>query len=120
MNTQQPRSFTTERIDVNVRAETDTLKTVVMCWANPCRINLSMVASIFDASVRKQMRHNTWKTYDYVRAREQQQRVVQVLRDHGVTVLFLDNVPGVGSQHYTRDIAFCIDDALFVARIWLG
>lgn len=117
MNTQQPQSFTTQRIHVNVRSEIDTLKTVVMCWANPHRTTLSMVASVFNSSVRKQLRHNIWKTYDYVRVREQQQRVVQVLRDHGVTVLFLDNVPGISSQHYTRDIAFCIDDAFFVARM---
>ena len=117
MNTQQPRSLTTERIHVNVRSEINTLKSVVMCWANPGRISLSMVASVFNSSVREQLRHNIWKNYDYVRVREQQQRVVQVLRDHGVTVLFLDNVPGVCSQHYTRDIAFCIDDAFFVARM---
>lgn len=118
MNTQQPQSFTTERIHVNVRSETDTLKTVVMCWANPHRTNLRMMASsLFDSSVREQLRHNTWKNYDYVRVREQQQRVVDVLREHGVTVLLLDNVSNVNSQHYTRDIAFCIDDALFVARM---
>ena len=115
MNIEQSQSST--RIHVNVRSEIDTLKTVVMCWANPCRINLRMIASVFDSSVREQWRHNTWKYYSYLRVREQQRRVVQVLRDHGVTVLFLDNVPGIGSQHYTRDIAFCIDDALFAARM---
>ena len=114
MNTQSP---ITERIHVNVCSEFDRLKTVVMRWANPARISLSMVASVFNASVCAQLRHNTWKYYDYMRVREQQQHVVQILRDHGVAVLFLDNVPGVGSQHYTRDIAFCIDDAFFVARM---
>lgn len=95
MNTQQDQSLTSERIHVAVRSEIDTLKTVVMCWANPCRINLSMALSVFDSSVREQLRYNTWGSYDYVRVREQQQRVVEVLRDHGVTVLFLDNVPGL-------------------------
>jgi N-dimethylarginine dimethylaminohydrolase len=117
MDPPQPRSSTTERIHVNVRSEIDTLKTVVMCWANPFRTNLGMVTSVFSSSVRKQLRHNTWKTYSYERVREQQQRVAQVLRDHGVVVLFVDNVSGINSQHYTRDIAFCIDDAFFVARM---
>ncbi len=117
MDTQQPQSFSTHRIHVNVRSEIDTLKTVVMCWANPGRINVSMVTSVFNASVREQLRHNIWKNYDYVRVRAQQQRVVEVLRDYGVVVLVLDNMPGINSQHYTRDIAFCIDDAYFVARM---
>lgn len=117
MNTQQNQSLTSERIHVAVRSEIDTLKTVVMCWANPCRINLSMALSVFDSSVREQLRYNTWGNYDYVRVREQQQRVIEVLRDHGVTVLFLDNVPGISSQHYTRDIAFCIDDTFFLSRM---
>lgn len=106
-----------ERIHVNVRSEIDPLKTVIMCWANPCRINLSMITSVFDPSVREQLRHNTWKYYRYTGVRKQQCQFIQILRDRGVTVLFLDNVPRVGSQHYTRDIAFCIDDALFVARM---
>ena len=118
MNLQQPQPLATDPIQVNVRSEIDTLKVVVMCWANPHRISLgNVVTSLFNASVRAQLRHNTWKAYDYVRVREQQQGLIQVLRNHGVTVLLLDNVPGVSSQHYTRDIAFCIDDAFFVARM---
>lgn len=112
MTTQPPQSSTTERISVNVRSESDPLKTVVMCWANPPGISTigDMVVSAFDSSVRQQLRHNCFKVYNYKRVREQQKRVVQILRDHGVTVLLLGNVPGVCSQHYTRDIAFCIDD----------
>jgi N-dimethylarginine dimethylaminohydrolase len=88
-----------------------------MRWANPFPLNFNMVASLLDASVREQLRHNTWKYYCYKKVREQQQRFVQVLCDHGVSVLFLDNCQGVGTQHYTRDVAFCIDDAFFVARM---
>ncbi len=118
MNVQQPQPLATDPIQVNVRSEIDTLKVVVMCWANPHRISLgNVVTSLFNASVRAQLRHNAWKAYDYVRVRAQQQGLIQVLRDHGVTVLLLDNVPGISSQHYTRDIAFCIDDAFFVARM---
>ena len=118
MNVQQPQPLATDPIQVNVRSEIDTLKVVVMCWANPHRISLgNVVTSLFNASVRAQLHHNAWKAYDYVRVRAQQQGLIQVLRDHGVTVLLLDNVPGISSQHYTRDIAFCIDDAFFVARM---
>lgn len=117
VSTLETRSDTSEHIHVNVRSETDTLKSVVMCWANPFPINLNMITSVFDASVREQLRHNSWKYYRYKRVREQQQRLVQVFRDHGVSVLFLDNMPGIGTQHYTRDIAFCIDDAFIVARM---
>ena len=118
MNVQQPPLLAADPIQINVRSEIDSLKVVVMCLANPHRISLAnAAASLFNASVRAQLLHNTWKAYDYVRVRAQQQSLIQVLRDHGVTVLLLDNVPGVSSQHYTRDIAFCIDDAFFVARM---
>lgn len=112
----QPRAI--NPIQINVRSEVDTLKVVAMCWANPYSIGLgSIAASFFNTSVYAQLRHNTWKVYDHVRVREQQQGLIQVLHDHGVTVQFLDNVPGISSQHYTRDIAFCIDDVFFVARM---
>lgn len=117
MITSEARSAPCDHIHVNVRSETDTLKTVVMCWANPFPINLDMVTSIFDTSVWEQLRHNSWGYYRYKKVREQQQRLVQVFRDYGASVLFLDNIAGVGTQHYTRDIAFCIDDAFFVARM---
>lgn len=116
-STPKAHPITADRVHVNVRSEIDTLKTVVMCWANPFPINLDMLASVFDASVREQLRHNAWRYYRYKRVREQQRRLVQVFRDHGVLVLFLDNLPGIGTQHYTRDIAFCIDDVFFVARM---
>ena len=104
---------------MNVRSETGTLKTVVMCWANPfpLSLNLITVTSILDASVREQLRHNRWKRYRHEKVREQQQRLSDVFHDHGVSVLFLDNLPGIGTQHYTRDIGFSIDDAFFVARM---
>lgn len=117
MNTFQTQSDAAKRIHVNVRSEIDTLKMVVMCSANPFPVNIGMFASLFDESVREQLRHNTWKYYRYTKVREQQQHIAQVFRDHGVEVLFLDNVSGIGTQHYTRDIAFCIDEVFFVARM---
>lgn len=111
------RFATVGDIHINVRSETGALRTVVMCWANPFPINFETVTSIFDTSVLQQLRHNSWGYYRYKKVREQQQRLVEVFRGYGVSVLHLDNMPGVGTQHYTRDIAFCIDDALFMARM---
>ena len=105
------------RIQVNVRSEIDPLKVVAMRWAIPYRTSWRDVVSVLSGSVRAQLRHNSWADYRYEVVRTQKERVVQVMRDHGVTVLFLDNVPGVHSQHYTRDIAFGIDDAVFVGRM---
>lgn len=114
------QTATPEPIRVHVRSETDRLKTVVMRWADPFPLSLNMIVSLLDASVREQVRHNTWKHYRYQKVREQQQCLVQILRDHGVSVRFLSDCPGVGTQHYTRDIAFCIDDAFFMARMGTG
>ena len=104
-------------ITVDVRSELGALRTVVMRLASPDRTGFTAVTSLLHSSVRAQFRHNTWKRYDYRRVRDQQERLAQVLRDHGVTVLFLDGGAEVTTQHYTRDIAFGIDDALFVARM---
>ena len=104
-------------IRIDVRSETGRLKTVVMRWACPYRLTFGMLTSVLDASVRAQLRRNTWEPYDHVRVRAQQQRVVDVLRGHGVNVLMLDDGEDSRSQHYTRDVAFCIDDALFVGRM---
>jgi dimethylargininase len=88
-----------------------------MCWANPYRITVRLLASIFHDTVRQQLQHNTWRNFDYLRVREQQLKFVQVLRKHGVTVMILGSIAGINSQHYTRDIGFCIDEAFFPARM---
>lgn len=106
-----------ETIQVRVRSETDRLETVLMCWANPFRITVRLLASVINTSVRQQLRHNAWMNFDYLRVREQQLQFVQVLRRHGVTVMILGNLPGINSQHFTRDIGFCIDNAFFPARM---
>jgi N-dimethylarginine dimethylaminohydrolase len=119
MAMQQPQPPIPAPISVNIRSEFDPLKTVVMCWANAPTFGtvVDMISSMFDPAVRRQLRHNRWRYYKNKRVHEQQQQVVRILRDHGVTVLFLDNMPGVCSQHYTRDIGFCIDETFFLARM---
>lgn len=104
-------------IQVNVRSEFDPLKVVAMRWAIPYRTTWRDVSSVFSSSVRQQLRHNAWADYRFEIVRSQQECMAQVMRDHGVTVLFLENVPTVHSQHYTRDIAFGIDDTLFIGRM---
>ncbi|MBX3120551.1 MAG: hypothetical protein KF784_15945 [Fimbriimonadaceae bacterium] len=107
----------TDKIRVDVRSETDRLATVVMCWANPYTIDLMAILSLFESSVRKQLRHNFWSTYDWRRVRVQQECLAQRLREYGVEVLLLENIGGICSQHYTRDIGFSVDDVFFVARM---
>src|SRR5512145_218013 len=94
-----PGSSLGEGIRIRVGSEIGTLRTVAMCWANPFRLTPRMVMSMFSPSVWAELRHNAWDTYDYRRVREQQERVVEILRAHGASVLLLDSVPGVCSQH---------------------
>lgn len=117
MNGLAGQSSAGENVRVCVRSEIGTLRTVAMRWAIPLRLTVDMATSILSASVRAQLRHNAWGHYSFVRVRKQQQQLAEILRSHGATVLLLDNTPGACSQHYTRDIAFCVDDILFVARM---
>ena len=107
----------TDQIRVDVRSETDRLATVVMCWANPHTIGLMAIQSLFESSVWRQLRHNFWSAYDWRRVRVQQECLARRLRKYGVEVLLLENIGGICSQHYTRDIGFAIDDVFFVARM---
>lgn len=104
-------------ICVNVQSEVDALKSVIMRLANPYGYTCRMAVSILSRSACEQSRHNDWKKFNYSRARQQQQTLIQLLRDQQISVLLLDNVKGVNSQHYTRDIGFCIDDTFFSARM---
>ena len=104
-------------IQIEVCGETGLLATVVMCLANPYTTRLATFRSLFESSVRAQLRHNYWSSYDWRRVRAQQNQLALRLRENGAEVLFLENIRGVGSQHYTRDIGFCIDEAFFVARM---
>ncbi|WGD36524.1 arginine deiminase family protein [Lysinibacter sp. HNR] len=49
-------------------------------------------------------------------AKLQHAAFIQVLRDFGTKVHVLKNLPDVSIQLYPRDIAFAIDDTLFLAR----
>lgn len=111
------KTHTAGPIQIDVCGETGLLATVVMCLANPETTGLAAIRSLFDSSVRAQLRNNSWSSYDWRRVRDQQNQLALLLRENGAEVLFLENIRGVGSQHYTRDIGFCIDSSFFVARM---
>jgi N-dimethylarginine dimethylaminohydrolase len=62
-----------------------------------------------------QWRHNRVSIPNPAVARRQHERFLQVLMEHGATVYTVEEVPG-SMQLYPRDIAFAIDEVLFLAR----
>ncbi|VAX35287.1 hypothetical protein MNBD_UNCLBAC01-2143 [hydrothermal vent metagenome] len=104
-------------IKVNVPSETAALKAVVMCFANPVNTASIFKYSSIDLPLIYQLWHNKFNLFfDYKKVRSQQQKFIDILNFHGVQVLLADQVSGCGTQHYTRDIGFAIDDVFFVAN----
>ena len=104
-------------IKINVPSETATLKTVVMCLANPVNVASIFRHSGIDLPLIYQLWHNKFNPFfNYSKVRFQQQVFIDILRANGVQVLLADQVSGCGTQHYTRDIGFAIDDVFFVAN----
>ncbi len=104
-------------IKINVPSETATLKTVVMCLANPVNVASFFRHSGIDLPLVYQLWHNKFNPFfNYKKVRSQQQVFINILNSHGVQVLLADQVSGCGTQHYTRDIGFAIDDVFFVAN----
>ena len=104
-------------IDVMATAEYTPVATVVMCEANPMRVGLAAVRNALTPSVLRQLARNRWAPYDYRVVREQQRAFAAVLAAHGAEVVWARNVPDLGTQHYTRDVGFVIDDVFFFARM---
>lgn len=101
-----------DTIDVCVPSEYHPLEAVVMCLANPwTRTEFEL-----DLPLLRQALRNDIRRYDYLRVREQQQGLAEILHSHGVEVVWARPLGGIISQHYTRDPAFAIDDTLYVAR----
>ena len=105
----------TNIIRINISSETAPLKKVVMCWANPVSL-YSLRFIRIDAASLYQLWYNKFAFYDEKRVRQQQAAFIEVMRADGVEVLFADPVRYCGSQHYTRDIGFAIDDTYFCAN----
>ncbi len=104
-------------IKVNIPSETAELKTVVMCLANPVNIASIFKNSGIDLPLIYQLWHNKFNPFfDYKKVRSQQQVFIDILSSYGVQVLLAEQIFGCGTQHYTRDIGFAIDDVFFVAN----
>ncbi|VAW86936.1 hypothetical protein MNBD_GAMMA17-1500 [hydrothermal vent metagenome] len=104
-------------IKINVRSEIATLKTVVMCFANPVNMASIFKHSGIDLPLIYQLWHNKFNPFfDDEKVRCQQQKFIDILSSHGVQVLLADQIFDCGTQHYTRDIGFAIDDVFFIAN----
>ena len=105
---------TTPPIRISNATEYDPLRTVVMSLAADGSA-LSGALRAADVALFHQMLRNRARPFDSGLVREQQQHVMDVLREEGATVLLATNTDSL-SQHFTRDIGFAIDDAFIVAR----
>ncbi|MBS3933851.1 MAG: hypothetical protein KGZ35_05795 [Truepera sp.] len=105
-------------IAVNIPSETATLKTVVVCLANPMSVFSFLRHGGFDLAAIYQGWHNRWAlVHDYHKVRQQQQAFFELLAAHGVRVLLAEPVADCLTQHYTRDTGFVIDDTFFCANL---
>jgi N-dimethylarginine dimethylaminohydrolase len=107
---------TASTLKINIPSETATLKKVIMCFASPLSIYSLRYGGI-DAAFLYQLRYNKFAYYySDKRVCQQQALFMEILKANGVEVLLANQVPHCGTQHYTRDIAFAIDDTLFIAN----
>ncbi|WP_283136439.1 dimethylarginine dimethylaminohydrolase family protein [Rhizohabitans arisaemae] len=60
--------------------------------------------------------NNNVRVPEHERAGRQHADFVQVLKESGARVHTLENLPDVAIQLYPRDLAFAVDDTLFLAR----
>ncbi len=106
-----------DEIKVNLPSETATLKTVVMCFANPVNATSMLRYKGIDVALFHQLWHNKINPFfDHNKVCFQQQKLMDILKSNGVRVLLVDSIPECATQHYTRDIGFAIDDVFFVAN----
>ncbi len=107
----------TDFISINLPSETATLKTVVMCFANPVSVSSVLRYRGIDTALLYQLWYNKFSPFfNCEKVRRQQQTFMEIMKDNGVEVLLADQVSGCATQHYTRDIGFAIDDAFFCAN----
>lgn len=69
-----------------------------------------------DLASLRYLRNNTVEVPRHDRAQAQHAAFVQLLADSGVRVRALDRLHDVDVQLYPRDLAFAVDDTLFLAR----
>ncbi len=104
-------------INVNVNSEIGVLKKVILCYANPYKINLEEVRTALMPSVLRQFYYNKFSPYNYKIVKEEQNAFIKVLEVNGVEVLLADKLESSSCQHYTRDIGFAIDELFVIAKM---
>jgi len=70
-----------------------------------------------DEILRRQMESSRWEVFDPSLVRQQQDDLIDLMRDRGVDVIMLGAEADSVSQHYPRDLGFVVDDTFFVARL---
>ncbi|MFI9311012.1 dimethylarginine dimethylaminohydrolase family protein [Streptomyces triculaminicus] len=103
---------------VHATSEFGTLRRVAMRYAGDFTRPLTG-PHVHPVTVR-QMTTSSYAPYGKATVRSQQNDLIRLLRDRGTEVILLDEADGCSWQHYTRDIAFVIDDVLFFARLNSG
>lgn len=107
----------TDFISINLPSEIATLKTVVMCFANPTSVSSVLRYGGIDSALLYQLWYNQFSLFfNCEKVCRQQQTFMEIMKANGVEVLLADQVSGCGAQHYTRDIGFAIDDIFFCAN----
>jgi N-dimethylarginine dimethylaminohydrolase len=104
-------------INVNVDSEIGVRKKVILCYANPYKINFEEIRTALMPSVLRQFYYNKFGSYDHKIIIEEQKAFIKILKQHGIEVLIADNLESSSCQHYTRDIGFAIDDLFVVAKM---
>lgn len=111
-------------IPVEISSETGRLECVAMCPAPFWRVSgLIRFALASDPSTRERavasiskMLRTRIGLLNTCHARAQQEALITAMRERGIEVLIADEIPKCYGQMYTRDVAFAIDDVLYVAR----
>lgn len=96
-------------------SEYGTLRRVAMRYAGDFTRDLEGLG--VHPVLARQKTTSTWEPYDAALVRAQQDTLIHLLRSRGTEVVLLGPAPGCSSQHYPRDLAFVIDDVLFMARL---
>ncbi len=105
----------TNPISIKLPSEIATLKTVVMCFANPVSVSSVLRYGGIDAALFYQIWYNKFSPFfNFEKVRGQQQTFMDILKANGVNVLLADPISGCATQHYTRDTGFAIDDIFSV------
>lgn len=95
-------------LTVQCNNEYDTLNHVIV--VSPDYMEITTV-------INETQMHYTDDNIDVEKAKRQHEYFVEVLRDNGVSVTFLDAQPELNEQVFTRDIGFTVEDKFFLTNM---